>query len=290
MKRILSFLMALMICLGVFTLVGGVNTVKAADDDIASGTCGECSWVIDASGMITIRPTDGESGQLANLDFWASSPWYAYRTSITKAVFEPGVKANQKFCYLFDGSNVVSIEGLGNVDTSETTDMSNMCYGCQKLETIDLTGFDTSHVTNMANMFGGASNTAAKNLLSLDLSGFDTSNVTNMSWMFSGLSKVPVLDVSGFDTSNVTNMSWMFQGCSSLTSLDVSNFDTSNVMSMSEMFVGCSKLTSLDVTGFNTENVRGFSSMFDGCEMLSDIDVSGFKSTVVTDVSSMFRN
>lgn len=44
MKRILGFLMALMICLGVFTLVGGVNTVKAAEDDIASGVYGGVDW------------------------------------------------------------------------------------------------------------------------------------------------------------------------------------------------------------------------------------------------------
>ena len=31
----------------------------AADDDIASGTSGTCSWVIDKDGVLTISPTDG---------------------------------------------------------------------------------------------------------------------------------------------------------------------------------------------------------------------------------------
>ena len=34
--------------------------------DIASGTSGTCSWVIDDAGTLTIRPTDGVSGTLAS--------------------------------------------------------------------------------------------------------------------------------------------------------------------------------------------------------------------------------
>ena len=52
MKRILGFLMALMICLGVFTVVGGVNTVYAAD--IASGTYDGVSWKITEDGELIL--------------------------------------------------------------------------------------------------------------------------------------------------------------------------------------------------------------------------------------------
>ena len=37
-------------------------TAQAAD--IARGTSGTCSWVIDGSGKLTIRPTSGDSGTL----------------------------------------------------------------------------------------------------------------------------------------------------------------------------------------------------------------------------------
>ena len=69
-------------------------TAQAAD--IARGTSGSCSWVIDGSGKLTIRPTNGDSGTLGEMDGTAPwteiSPWRAHAAKITSAVIEPGVK------------------------------------------------------------------------------------------------------------------------------------------------------------------------------------------------------
>ena len=98
--------------------------------------------------------------------------------------------------YWFDGfTNLTQIEGLENLNTNNITDMSCMFNGCEKLE-------------------------------SLILSGFNTSNVTYMSLMFGGCSSLTSLDVTGFDTSNAIYMDGMFRGCSGLTSLNVSSFNT----------------------------------------------------------------
>ena len=166
-----------------------------------------------------------------------------------------------------------------SVKISLNADSSNMFSLCNKLTSIDVSGFDTSNVTDMSSMFANCSA-----LSSLDLSGLDTSNVTSMSNMFSGCSSLTSLDVSYFDTSNVTDMSYMFFCCQGLTSLDVSGFDTSNVTHMGFMFSRCADLTSLDVSSFNTINVTMMDYMFNGCADLTTIYVSS--SFVTTNVSN----
>ncbi len=243
-----------------------------AADDIASGTDGDITWVIDASGKLTVTGTGDLSSNFA---------WQAYSDQIISA--EINVTGMTDASWLFYGcSNLRSLDIRG-FNTSSVADMSYMFSGCSGLTSLDVSGFDTSSVTNMSYMFSGCSG-----LTNLDVSGFDTSSVTNMSYMFSGCSGLTNLDVSGFDTSSVTNMSYMFSGCSGLTSLDVSGFDTSNVTDMSLAFYDCRSLTSLDVSSFNTSNVTNMFSMFDGCSGLTKLDLSNFSTSNVMDMSQMF--
>ena len=146
----------------------------------------------------------------------------------------------------------------------------------------NLNKIDTSNVTNMSCMFGSGAK-----LQSLDVSNFNTTNVTNMSRMFTNCLKLTELDVSNFNTSKVTNMNEMFWNCQSLTSLDVSNFNTSNVTAMSSMFFYCSKLSELDVSNFNTSKVTDMSGMFMYCSSLTSLDVSNFNTSNVTNIGYM---
>ena len=184
----------------------------------------------------------------------------------------------------YGGSSLISLD-LSRFDTSNVTDMGSMFSGCSSLVALDVGDFDTSNVTNMNNMFSGCSS-----LISLDLSGFDTSNVTKMYNMFNGCNSLISLDLSGFDTSSVTDMIGMFCGCSSLVKLDVSDFDTSNVTNMFNMFYGCSSLTNLDLSGFDTSNVTSMYNMFNGCNSLISLDLSNFNTIKVTNMQHMFYN
>ena len=117
-------------------------------------------------------------------------------------------------------------------------DSSKMFYGCSKLTSLDVTGFDTSKVTNMSDMFIECSK-----LTSLDVTGFDTSKVENMSGMFSYCSGLTSLDLTGFDTSKVTNMYEMFSYCSALTTIYATDkFVTTSVTSGNYCFGYCSNL------------------------------------------------
>ena len=212
--------------------------------------------------------------------------WSNYKDQITECVIDPSFAylMPKNLSGLFSGlSQLKSIEGIENLNTSHVMNMNSMFYSCFGLTSLDVSGFKTDNVTGMGYMFYGCSS-----LTNLDVSGFKTDNVTDMSWMFGACSSLTSLDVSGFKTDNVTSMSCMFNGCSGLTSLDVSGFKTENVKSMSSMFSGCSSLTNLDVSGFKTDNVTNMFGLFSGCSGLTSLDVSGFKTDNVTMMSHMF--
>ena len=208
-----------------------------------------------------------------------------FKNQLTRINIDPGVIANQDSAGLFCGlTNLKSIEGLANLNTSNVTSMYAMFQDCPNLTELDLSKFNTSKVTDMYAMFYGCNN-----LNSLDLSSFNTSAVTDMMRMFDGCEKLTSIDVSHFNTSNVTNMMDMFYGCSSLKSINVSNFDTSNVTNMSWMFESCYSLKTIDLSNFNTSNVTYMNSMFSGCHSLKNIDVSNFDTSKVTKMNSMFN-
>ena len=101
-KRTITITTILLILTMAVGLICVLNkTSLAADDDIASGTFGTCTWVIDSEGVLTISPTDGNSGVLAANSNNSYSPWSSNNSSITKVIINRGVKANANSNYLF---------------------------------------------------------------------------------------------------------------------------------------------------------------------------------------------
>lgn len=189
-------------------------------------------------------------------------------SDIQKIVFEQGVIsqgnvfADGNRLFNFKGlTNLKTIEGLENLDTSRETNMKGL-FKDAHLETLDLSHFDTSKVENMQEMF---ENCTAK---TINLSNFDTSNVTNMTMMFFNTPNLKNIDVSKFNTSKVTSMTGMFAGKNSMVSqykvietLNLSNFDTANVESMNEMFNNL-VIGKLDVSNFDTHKVQDMTNIF----------------------------
>ena len=193
--------------------------------------------------------------------------------------------------YLFSNEKIVQhytklnkITFNDHIDTSDVVNMAGMFYGCESLETLDLSKFNTSNVVNMAAMFNGC-----KSLKTLDVSEFNTSNVANMVGMFKECKALTSITFNDhIDTSNVTNMANMFEGCSALKELDVSKFNTSEVTRMDDMFNGCKSLKELKLSSFNTSKVTRMDDMFNGCKSLKTLDVSKFDTSNVTDMKYMF--
>jgi len=283
-KRTITITTILLILSIVISIIIVLNKSSfAADGDIASGTSGTCSWVIDSEGVLTISPTDGVSGTLEYFGYWSRS-WREWTESINKVVINPGVKTSSNCSYMFrDFSNCTEMDLL-NLDTTNCTNMNEMFMNCSKLKILNLKNFNTSKVTDMSNMFS-----QCKQINSIDVSSFDTSKVTNMFAMFSGCSKLTSVNVAGFNTTNVTSMNFMFSGCEKLETIDVSNFDTSKVTTMNSMFQSCNRVTNLDVSRFDTSKVYDMAHLFFDCYNLKTLDVSNWNTSSATSMSAMFH-
>ena len=210
---------------------------------------------------------------------------YTHR-DITKVVFDSSfanARPTSTRWWFAEMEQLVSIEGLRYLNTSNVTDMSEMFRGCG-LSGIDISTFDTQRVTTMSQMFS-----ECHNLSYINVSGLKNSHLTDMSSMFANCWVLRSLDLSQFGTSNVTNMHDLFGGCGNLTSINLSNFDTSKVIDMSNMFRSCGNLPAIDLSHFDTKNVTDMSNMFVQCNNLSTVDLSTLDTSSLRYMNSMFQ-
>lgn len=223
-----------------------------------------------ATGTLTFQCSSAKTD--ADTDFFLNEAgdtpgWQTKSASIKTVVFKRNFRdarpttCSQWFCFC---TNLTSIEGLENLNTSDVTRMDYMFYKCGKLCALDLSGFHTEKVENMADMFGNC-----KNLETLNLSSFKTNDLTNMSRMFYECNKIVQLDLSGFNTSGVKALDQVFKNCSALESLDLSSFNTRLVTDMSSLFDNCQSLKTIYVSDrFSTYMVNNSTNMFRYCNNL----------------------
>lgn len=185
--------------------------------------------VAELSGKtLTFKMTDVEPDGVTSWDASNTSNdpgWNNPNASFTKVVFDPSfANARPKNCSgWFSNSNVSSITGMENLNTSEVTSMFNMFGHCYDLGSVDVSHFDTRKVTNMGQMFGGAA------CRELDLSSFDTSNVENMTEMFGACAPLMSIIVSdGWSLEKVTASASMFRDCENLVGGAGTAFDGSH--------------------------------------------------------------
>lgn len=258
-------------------------------------TAATASWVRwDApTGTLSFHrgATKPVGDNIYELQYGNRQDWNDHAAEIKKVVFKAGFRdeTHTTCSKWFSGcTNLTSIEGIENLNTSNVKYMNEMFGQCSNLETLDLSHFNTEKVGNMSNMFNGCTK-----LRDLHISSFNTENVTNMYGMFYGCSSLETLDLSHFNTRYVRKdgMNYMFNGCSSLSSLDVSNFITDkNSMQLDGLFQGCSSLQTLDLSSFDTRGAGSVNYLFDGCSALQTIYVSDlFKIYGVTSLN-MFRD
>lgn len=226
------------------------------------------------------------------LQYGNRQDWNDHAAEIKKVVFKAGFRdeTHTTCSKWFSGcTNLTSIEGIENLNTSNVKYMNEMFGQCSNLETLDLSHFNTENVGNMSNMFNGCTK-----LHDLNISSFNTENVTNMYGMFYGCSSLETLDLSHFNTRNVRKdgMNYMFNGCSSLSYLNVSNFTTDKPgMQLDGLFQGCSSLQTLDLSSFDISGAGSVNYLFDGCSALQTIYVSDlFKIKYGVKSSNMFRD
>ena len=114
---------------------------------------------------------------------------------------------------LFKGRSYLETLDLNSLDTSRVTNMYDMFNQSIYLKDIKL-NIDTSKVTDMSFMFFGCDR-----LETLDLSNFNTINLESARQMISFCSKLKTVDASNFDTRNLSDFESMFCNCDELTTL-----------------------------------------------------------------------
>ncbi|WP_308266918.1 BspA family leucine-rich repeat surface protein [Prevotella sp.] len=270
-------------------------------------------WSDDGKTLTFYSNHDRQSGDFGVLHSgypsWLEDENERYITA-THVVFDESFSnARPTSCgYWFTSfQSLEGIEGIEHLNTSETTSMEGMFYGCVVKNNMNLSAHNTSKVKNMSNMFYNAQIPSVSlsgldcsevtdmeamfmnaSISQIDLTGLRTSKLTSMGSMFEGCQIKDNLDLSGFNTEKVTSMSSLFKNCTA-TNICLASFKTSNVTDMSSMFEGCSKLTSLDLTTFNTENVQNNCSMFKDCSSLTSLTFGNFYVGFSTDLSAMFQ-
>lgn len=216
-------------------------------DDIASGKFGTSEWRIDTQGTLYIG--EGEFSDTTS----SLSPWNNWAEEITKIYFDGKVVAGNIMAGLFRGMpNLLSIENIQNLDTSNTTDMRVVFKESSSLKYLDLTSWSTSKVTTIYGIFDSASS-----LEGINVSNWDVSNCNQLAYSFRNLSHLKELDLSQWNPSPKTETLAistggyisMFEGDSSLESLDLSGFSTSGMnsyylgkTSFDNMFLGMTSL------------------------------------------------
>ena len=102
-------------------------------------------------------------------------------------------------------------------------------------------------------------------LPSLDLSGFNTANVTSMFYMFSNCHGLKRLDLGSFNTAKVQNMASMLSDCDHLQTIYVGDeWSIASLLNPSGTFTGCTSLVGGQGTAYSADHVNGDYAHIDG--------------------------
>lgn len=185
--------------------------------------------------------------------------------------------------------NLVSIEGMQNLNTKDMRSTDSWFCKCKNLRSIDLSHLDTRNVTTLGGMFIGCSN-----LSSVDLSSFNTDKVRTTWAMFRGCSALSTITFGdNFQLPVCEQTQQMFSGCSNLTRLDLSCMQGSNdnLWNPQSMFLNCTSLQYVNIENLNLNNAELIYYMFQNCYNLRTL-IIGEHNTFASVVSKqdMFLN
>lgn len=200
--------------------------------------------------------------------------WYNERANITKVVFDPSFaesRPTSTFGWFRGMENLEEIEGLEYLNTSETTLMSYMFYGCSKLKNIDVSHFDTKNVEKMGYMFQNCTS-----LESIDISNFDYTKNTSCYRMFNGCTNLKSIITGEWKNNANDQYGYLFSGCSSLETLDLSQLNLSSDAKTGSMLNGCTSLEllsiSLSMSVLNSAACSGVGSATNPCDITAPDD------------------
>lgn len=275
-------------------------------------TVGSCLWMIDESGLMTIKP-EGDGTGYVYRDWIGDSytyPWEGQKESVTAVVFEGDVAFGN--CEkLFSGCKNLKTVDLTSVRADNPID-TDMFYGCSSLRSVTVG-------PNVYLDSGAWDRTQNKWRSSVDdivyrggdfPSGVSATYTREDTVVTGSWYKYETIKWSIDDEGILTVRPFQGDSCSiefgryysdvyndASRPWDELKGSTTKVRfegiikakgDMNELFKDFSKLTSIDFGQIDTSAVTDMNSMFSGCKSLTTLNLSSFDTSSVTDMGSMF--
>ena len=120
-------------------------------------------WVKYADGTLTFQYGYKKTldAKMNEYKLEITSYWQSHSSEVTRVVFDKSfASARPTNCveWFRNFTKLTTIDGIENLNTSNTESMRAMFYGCSQLTSLDLSTFDTQNVNLMDYMFYGCSN------------------------------------------------------------------------------------------------------------------------------------
>ena len=136
-------------------------------------------------------------------------------------------------------------------------DLCGIFGGLNKVEVVDISGWDTSNVTTMEDMFSFCDK--LKNIIGIE--NLDVSNVEYANNMFYICKKLVELDLTNWNPISLEYASYMFYGCSNLKIIkNIENWQLPNIKDVYHMFSYCAKLDA-DLSNWDLTNIKYSSNL-----------------------------
>lgn len=116
--------------------------------------------------------------------------------------------ANSMFCWSWTHLKGVT---FGDKNAPNLENMERMFNNCQKLESVNISGFQSNKITTMDNMFG-----EDYKLTDVQIGPIDTSNATGMYAIFANCYGLQEVDLSFLNSSGARRTGETLRGCSSI--------------------------------------------------------------------------
>lgn len=188
---------------------------------------------------------------------------------------EKNIYANPDSCRMFKNCGELKAVEFTNFNTTyHPTDSTRYKFtyfflDCEKLETVDISGFDFTYTTHLDGFFSGCNILSDITFPGTDVDGM-YNRVQTTCVMFDNCHALKTLDLSFFNSNqSLVDTSGMFSGCINLESL---NFNPiGNLQHMDTMFKSCVKLTEIDISNLKTNNVSWMTGAFSECISLKKV-------------------
>lgn len=136
---------------------------------------------------------------------------YKVYTLDGQKLFDDYCRTHGSWMNLFNDLRGLKYLDLHGWNTANCTSLYNAFYGCESLETINLSGWSGGNsLTTMYNCWYGCGK-----LKSLDLAGWNVSRVSSLASCFSSCFSLEKLDLDGWNTANCTAFTDMLTGVGS---------------------------------------------------------------------------